>query len=52
MRFIAQITNYNIITDLHARVRVSVFVSVCYGHVQHKQLTIACFACVLKHEEH
>ena len=50
-------------SDLHARVRVSLFIYVCYGHVQHKQLTIAYFACVLKqifayfgcvlkHEEH
>ena len=28
--------------------RVSLFIYVCYGHVQHKQLTIAYFACVLK----
>ena len=30
------------------RARASEFIYVCYGHVQHKQLTIAYFACVLK----
>ena len=32
--------------------RACEFIYVCYGHVQHKQLKIAYFACVLKHEEH
>ena len=30
------------------RARASEFIYVCYGHVQHKQLTIAYFPCVLK----